>query len=223
MTDTVNLARRRRGHAFALTPNHDGPHVTVPLELRTPRLLLRPWCTEDAAPLHPILAANWEHLGPWIPARVATPVPVPELVERLAGFAADFAAAREWRYGMFAPNGTDIVGEVGLYPRSPTARVPYSDADRVELGYWLRADATGQGFVTEAARSVLGIASRLPHLSLAEIRCDARNAPSAAVPKRLGFVLSETISHPARSPSTAPVELQVWIAPLSAFADNSSG
>ena len=192
--------------------------MSVPFELRTTRLLLRPWRADDAAELLPILEANWEHLGPWIPARVATPVPVPELEQRLAGFEQDFSAAREWRYGVFARDNETVLGEVGLYPRSETGRVPYAESDRVELGYWLRADATGKGFVTEAAEALLAIAARLPHLSHAEIRCDARNAPSAAVPRRLGFVLADTIVE-SRTTTSEAVQLQVWTAALSTFAE----
>lgn len=190
--------------------------MSVPFELRTARLLLRPWRADDAAQLLPVLEANWEHLGPWIPARVATPVPVPELEERLAGFERDFADAREWRYGVFAPQAGTVIGEIGLYPRDETGRVPFHGADRVELGYWLRSDMTGQGFITEAGRALLGVAATLPHLSHAEIRCDARNAPSAAVPRRLGFVLSTTIVE--SSPRTESVQLEVWTATLSHVA-----
>ena len=175
--------------------------MTVPAELRTERLLLRPWHAGDAAALQPILLANWTHLGPWIPARVATPVPVPELEERLAGFAADFAADREWRYGMFTADARSVLGEIGLYPRSATTRVAYSDSDRIELGYWLRADATGRGYVTEAARALIDIARSLPHVGWIEVRCDARNGASAAVPRRLGFTLTEPV---------APFTTQIW-------------
>lgn len=193
---------------------------TVPIELRTPRLLLRSWQPEDAAGLHPVLATNWEHLGPWIPARVATPVPVPELAQRLAGFAADFAADREWRYGLFLADEGKVLGEVGLFPRDATGRVQYNDADRVELGYWLRADMTGRGLVTEGAQAVLAMAATLPHVSRVEIRCDERNTPSAAVPKRLGFVLASTITEPTKSSSNAPVRLQVW---ASEYANSAGG
>ena len=157
---------------------------------------MRPWRAEDAMALQPILEANWEHLGPWIPARVATPVPVPELARRLAGFGDDFATAREFRYGLFSPDEREVLGEAGLYPRSASARVPYAAADRVELGYWLRADLTGRGLVTEATRALMAIAVRMPRMVLAEIRCDARNAPSAAIPRRLGFVLETTFTEP---------------------------
>ena len=48
---------------------------------------------------------------------------------------------------------------------------------------------------------------RFVHL---EIRCDERNAPSAAVPKRLGFRLSETIDQPPTKAEQHSVQLQIW-------------
>jgi len=137
-------------------------------------------------------------------------VPIPELEERLAGFGEDFAAAREWRYGLFALDTQTVLGEIGLYPRNEAGRVSFDDADRIELGYWLRADATGKGFITEAAQALLDIASTLPHLSHVEIRCDARNAPSAAVPRRLGFALGASIVSEASATAEPAVQLQVW-------------
>jgi RimJ/RimL family protein N-acetyltransferase len=85
----------------------------------------------------------------------------------------------------------------------------------VELGYWLREDQTGRGLVTEASRAVLAMAATLPRLSLVEIRCDARNAPSAAVPQRLGFVLASTVPDLAVTPTEPPIQLQVWTSVLS--------
>ena len=190
--------------------------IAIPAELRTERFMMRPWRAEDASALHPILVANWEHLGPWIPARVATPVPVPELERRLAGFGDDFASGREFRYGLFAQDGREVLGEAGLYPRSATRRAPLAQATCIELGYWLRADLTGRGLVTEASRALVALAATLPHLTHVEIRCDARNAPSAAIPKRLGFVLATTLIEPPAHPDEEPVQLQVWTLPLSA-------
>jgi RimJ/RimL family protein N-acetyltransferase len=188
--------------------------LPVPVEIRTERLVMRPWRAEDAEALHPILVSNWDHLGPWIPARVATPVPVPELAQRLAGFANDFASGRDFRYGLFARDGHDVLGEAGLYPRSAAGRVPLAEADCIELGYWLRADLTGRGLVTEASRALVDVAMTLPHLAHIEIRCDARNAPSAAIPRRLGFALTSTLVEPASVPDEDPVLLQVWTSPL---------
>ena len=184
--------------------------MRVPVEIPTDRLVLRPWREENAAALCPILEANVEHLGPWIPARVSTPAPVPELAERLAGFAREFAADREWRYAIHSADGRQLLGEVALFPRSPTARVAFPEADRVELGYWIRHDAAGQGYVSEASRALIALAASIREFSCVEIRCDARNAPSAAIPRRLGFGLASTVESPSVTAGEPPVELQIW-------------
>jgi RimJ/RimL family protein N-acetyltransferase len=158
--------------------------------LRTDRLLLRSWAPEDAAALYPVLAANVAHLGAWIPRHVATPIPPTELAERLRGFAADFAEGKAFRFAMLTPDSAQVLGEADLFPRAAAGRVPLVDADRVELGYWLDAAATGQGLATEATRALLELAASLPGMTHAEIRCDAANAPSAAIPGRLGFHLA---------------------------------
>lgn len=197
-----------------MTGNLGSGTEALAAELRTERLLMRPWRAEDAEALHPILVANWDHLGPWIPARVATPVPVPELAQRLARFGDDFSSGREFRYALLAPDGLDVLGEAGLYPRSATGRAPLSNATCIELGYWLRADLTGRGLVTEASRALIAVAESLPRLTHIEIRCDARNEPSAAIPKRLGFALTSTLIEPAAQPDEQSVRLQIWTSPL---------
>ncbi len=175
----------------------------IPVALRTARMLLRSWNPEDAPALAPILVANVAHLGPWIPAHVATPAPLSALAERLSGFAADFAAGRGFRYALLTPDESQILGEADLFPRAATGRVPLGEADHVELGYWLDAAVTGRGYATEAARALLDVAATVPGMTHAEIRCDRGNAPSAALPQRLGFHLAGVEG-----------ELQIWRKPL---------
>ena len=165
----------------------------VPDQLRTARLLLRRWQESDAGALEPVLAVNFAHLGPWIPRRVAEPASVETLAERLRHFSAAFDAQREWRYGLFAADDWRVLGEVSLFPRDASRRVAFDAADEIEIGYWLRVDETGHGYATESARAAIEIASELPHVSRLTIRCDERNAPSAAVPRRLGFRLASTV------------------------------
>lgn len=184
--------------------------MPVPTELRTARLVLRPWRPTDAAALRPVLEAEHARLAPWIPAHVATPRPVAELAERLAGFAADFAAARAWRYALFAAIDHRVLGEVSLFPRDASGRVAWDAADRVEVGYWLRDDATGQGLVTEAVQALLAVADALPGAMVVEVRCDERNAASHAVPRRLGFELASTRPAPSLVAGEPPVALQLW-------------
>lgn len=196
--DAVGLERDRRDPA-------------VPGHVQTARLVLRPWRADDAEALLVILEANRAHLGPWIPARVAEPAPLAALTTRLEDFAQAFAADREWRYALHAAADGELLGEASLFPRSPEGRVPFPAADRAEIGYWLRADRTGAGLATEAASALCDVAGRLASVSLIEIRCDARNHASAAVPKRLGFSLSATEpSMPVAGDAAAPSRVQVW-------------
>jgi len=171
----------------------------VPPTLRTARLLLRAWSATDAPALQPVLAANVAHLGPWIPARVSTPLPVPELAVRLAGYDADFTGGRAFRYALLTHDATQLLGEADLFPRAASGRVPLAEADHVELGYWLDASATGRGLATEAAGALFAVAETLPGMTHVDIRCDVANGASAAVPKRLGFELAAVEG-----------ELQVW-------------
>lgn len=181
--------------------------MAVPAEVHTGRLFLRSWQPADAAPLLPILEANVDHLGSWIPAHVASPAPLRDLERRLAGFAADFDAARSWRYAILSPDRQEIFGEVDLFPRSADGRVELASADRAEIGYWLRSDLTGKGLATEAAQTMVDIATALPGMRRAEIHCDPRNKPSAAVPRRLGFRL-ETDSAPGEAGMIWVLELR---------------
>jgi RimJ/RimL family protein N-acetyltransferase len=184
--------------------------MPAPHELTTARLHLRPWRATDAPALLPILDANQDHFASWIPRHVSEPVPLPQLAARLEARAADFAADRAWRYAHFRRDDDCLLGEVSLFPRNAQGRVPLADADRVEIGYWLRRDATGQGLATEAARAMLDLAHAMPQGRLVEIRCDPRNTPSGAVAQRLGFTLDRVESREGASPAEA-LHTHVWL------------
>jgi RimJ/RimL family protein N-acetyltransferase len=164
----------------------------IPTTLRTARLVLRAWTPDDADTLAPILEANAARLAPWLPARVATPAPSAALRERLAGYAADFAAGRALRYAVRDAGESTLLGGADIHPRSAAGRVPLPDASCAELGYWLAESAEGHGFAMEASRALLDLALTIPVFQYAEARVDPRNARSAAVARRLGFRHAES-------------------------------
>jgi RimJ/RimL family protein N-acetyltransferase len=125
------------------------------------------------------------------------------LAERLAGFADEFGAGHAFRYALLTLDESRVLGEADLFPRDARGRVPLGAADRAELGYWLDAAVTGRGLATEATRALLDVAAAIPGMSHVEIRCDWRNAPSAALPQRLGFHLASVED-----------EMQIWRKPL---------
>lgn len=184
--------------------------MPVPSVITTPRLDLRPWRATDAMVLLPLLEDNQDHLASWIPRHVSEPAPIPVLEVRLEARAADFAADRAWRYAYLLRADHRLLGEVSLFPRDVHGRVPLADADRFEIGYWLRRDATGQGLATEAARAMLDVALAMPQGHLVEIRCDPRNVPSGAVAQRLGFTLDRVEAHESADPAEA-LYTQVWL------------
>lgn len=187
----------------------------IPPTIRTARLLLRSWRPSDAPRLRTVLELNLDHLQRWIPEAVYTPVPVTDLEDRLRSYASDFAARRAWRFAMFAGEPGELIGEASLFPRSIRGRGPLEEADRVEIGYWLRADATGHGFATEATQALIAAGMRLSGVKCVEIRCDARNESSAAIPRRLGF-------SPAPEEAGCPTQTgMVWRLPLAQATDES--
>jgi RimJ/RimL family protein N-acetyltransferase len=183
-----------------------GP-CTAP-RIETERLLLRRWEVSDAAALGALLVANVEHLRPWIPWAVAEPAPVPALEQRLLGYANAFDENRHWLYAIATRDDATLLGGIGLYPRNAMSRVPATDADRAEVGYWLRQDFTGRGYVTESAQAMVSLAGTIARFRTVEMRCDPRNTSSIAVPRRLGF--HHTGTERVQTPGGAEVTTSIW-------------
>ncbi|MSR03919.1 MAG: N-acetyltransferase [Gemmatimonadetes bacterium] len=167
-----------------------------PDRIPTDRLVLHRWQPEHARLLKAAIDANLGHLQAWMPWAAAEPTELPELCLRLAQFSADFDAGARWLYGVFPPDETAVLGGLGLHPTP----------DGVELGYWLRSDVTGMGYLTEAARAALD----LPGMVEVVIRCDPLNTRSAAVAERLGFRHTTTLVGNSTTPSGAPRDTMIW-------------
>lgn len=73
-----------------------------------------------------------------------------------------------------------LIGDVVLFFRS-------REHAGGELGYVFHPSVAGQGYATEAAAAMLGLAFGQLGLHRVEARLDARNAPSARLAERLGM------------------------------------
>lgn len=73
-------------------------------------------------------------------------------------------------------DGAKLIGSAGLS----------RDGDNVELGYWIARAHWGQGFATEAARAVLGLAKSLGHRRLVASHF-TDNPASGKVLRKAGF------------------------------------
>lgn len=132
---------------------------------------------DDAEELASLVAENAEHLGPWFPwvdgASVET---TRAFIEQRAlpalGAGRGFETAIVWDgriVGTFGVHSVDLGVGAG------------------ELGYWLARPFEGRGLVTRAARAVTGMLFEERGFSRVEVRADADNVRSRAVPERLGF------------------------------------
>ena len=151
--------------------------------------IMRAWTPDDAPSLARALSASDAHLRAFTPWVVDGRVPGATLEERLTKHAADFAAGTEWVYGMFSPDGREVLGGCGLYPRvGPGA---------VEIGYWLAVNHTGRGLATRAAEALTHVAFDVLRVDRVEIRCDRGNEASVRIPERLGYRLVDSSDAPA--------------------------
>lgn len=182
--------------------------TTLPERVVTERLVLRCYREEDAPLLKAAVDASLAHLQAWMPWAAAEPSPLDVVAERLKGFAAGFRAGDDWLYGIFDRAERELLGGAGVHRRAAP--------DVLEIGYWVRADAEGRGYVTEAVAALTRLAARVDGVARLEIRCDPRNARSAAVAARVGYRLRETLAANAVTPAGAPRDTMVWELPAAA-------
>ena len=170
---------------------------TLPSRLTTPRLVLRPWLPKDRPAYEEAVSGSFDHLSPWLSwARL----PREELWDELQTFLKKPETAHDIIYAAFDRAESRILGGVGVHDRG--------GPDERELGYWLCADVTGAGLMTEAVREVTSaVFAALPVQSITII-CDPANARSAGVPRRLGYDLEGIF--PVRMMNPDRTENMIW-------------
>ncbi len=93
---------------------------------------------------------------------------------------------------MLLLKGTNtIIGGSGLH------RINWK-VPKFEIGYWVRTSLARQGYITEAVAGITDFAFNTLGAKRVEIRCDALNGRSAAIPQRLGFIHEGTLRHEDR-------------------------
>ena len=152
--------------------------------VRTPRLLLRCFSVDDAPALKAAVDENLAHLRPWMDWAATEPTPLAGVEERLARYARDFEEDADWVYAVLDAGGERLLGVVGVHLRpGPGER---------EIGYWLRAECEGMGYMTEAVAALTRAAFERHGARCVMIRCDPRNTRSIAVARRAGYVYERT-------------------------------
>lgn len=158
----------------------------LPDRIRTSRLVLRRQRAADAHLVKEAIDASLKHLKASVAWARFAPMPLDALTAHLSESEAAFHASREWTYSIFDQTENEVLGAVALEP-GDEALTALIGPGSFELGYWLRANATGQGFATEATVAVVDAAVRYLEPSRIAICHDPANIASAGVPHRAGF------------------------------------
>jgi len=177
--------------------------VLAPGPIRTERLVLRCWQRDDAPLVKDAIDSSLDELRLWMPWARSEPSPLESIVQRIEKFRRAFEEGRDWTYGILDATESRVIGGSGLHPRTQPGRL--------EIGYWIRSSDTGQGFATEVAAALADRAFQFHGADGVEIRCDPRNARSAAVPQRLGFTLEQTLVGDTTAPDGSARDTQVWL------------
>jgi RimJ/RimL family protein N-acetyltransferase len=119
----------------------------VPVALRTPRLLLREWCEDDAEPFAAM--ATRPDVMRYYYRPPADRTACDAWIERMQRHNEDHGFAY---WAVELPDEDDLIGAIGL-TRVLSPGFPFAPA--VEIGWRLARAHWGRGYATEAARAVL--------------------------------------------------------------------
>jgi ribosomal-protein-serine acetyltransferase len=164
--------------------------LELPAELRGERVIVRPFRPGDGAAVWEAVEESRSHLSPWLPwvSKHAAPADS-EVFARQAQVR--WLSREDLTLGVWEQTTGRFLGGTGLH------RIHW-DIPAFEIGYWLRVSAEGKGYMTETVRLLCRLAFETLQANRVEIRCDSRNARSAAIPRRLGFVLEATLRNQSR-------------------------
>ncbi len=164
--------------------------LDIPDRLESERLWLRVPRPGDGAAINQAVRESFEELRPWLPWAATLPT-VAESEEFARRSAVSYLAREAFTWLLWSKQTGDLIGASGMHDLNWS--VP-----SMQIGYWVRTSMTGQGYITEAVRTLTRFAFDVLDACRLEIRCDERNERSAAVARRAGFVLEGVLRNERR-------------------------
>jgi len=153
----------------------------IPNEIRTERLVLRMPQPGDGEKVNAAIRASINELKPWLPFVQQLPTPQETEINLLEAHI-QFLRRENLRYLLFHQETGDFIGSTGFH------NIEW-DVPKMEIGYWIDTKWGGSGYMAEAVSALSRLALEDFACKRLEIRCDAENVKSRAIPEKLGFVL----------------------------------
>ncbi|HEV2527093.1 MAG TPA: GNAT family protein [Thermomicrobiales bacterium] len=167
--------------------------IPLPPEVRGDRVLVRPYRPDDAAGLIAAINESRAELNEWM-AWAPHQRTLDDALDYCLRMAAAWIRREDLAMGVFDAASGRYLGGTGFH------RIDWQTRS-FEIGYWLRTSAVGQGLMTEAVGLLLEVAFEVLDARRVEIRCDAQNHRSAAIPRRLGFTIEGTLRKEGLTPA----------------------
>jgi RimJ/RimL family protein N-acetyltransferase len=159
--------------------------IDLPEELVGNLVIVRSWAEADSSGLWDAVDNSREHLEafmPWVD-RYHNPDDALEYTRRSR---ARWLLREDLSVAIVERQTGRIVGGSGLH------RIDWG-IRAFEIGYWIRQDAEGRGYITETVQLLTRLAFDELDANRVELRIDTRNIRSLRVGERLGFVLEGTL------------------------------
>ncbi len=147
--------------------------------LESARLVLTPLEPQDAREMWASVEASRAHLEPWLPW-VPFTFDLDSTLRYVDSSGSDWDLGRACRMAIRERATRRFVGVIGLESFSHLH-------ENLDLGYWLRLDASGRGYMTEAAGQVVAWAFSLLRAHRIRVAAATDNHASLGVIRRLGF------------------------------------
>ncbi len=161
--------------------------IAIPTEIESERLILRAPRLGDGLAVQQAIHESWDSLKRWMPW--ANSLPTPEETEKVqAQFALEYQERKSFNLLIFRKDTNGFVGYSGI------PRLDWS-IPKFEIGYWVSASASGQGFIAEAVSRVTDFSFDALRSRRTEIYCDSRNERSWRVAERAGYVLEAQLQN----------------------------
>lgn len=165
-----------------------------PEEFSTERLIIRMPRAGDGKFVYEAIKSSINELKPWLPfAQKEQSEQDVELNIREAHIS--FLKREDLRLLVFLKETGEFVASSGLH------KIDWS-IPKFEIGYWIDSRFSGNGYVTEAVKGISDFTFRELNAKRLEIRCDAKNTKSRAIPEKLGFTLEGILKNDDRAPDT---------------------